>query len=107
MGAYLANRHQSPLSRLGALSPRAAYVGARRTIPGERRASSKELGHAGFAVEAQIVSRKTRLSALGDEMGRTGTPLRRRWRKGRNDGGVRMTSRRALCGLGRLALRPR
>jgi predicted ATPase/DNA-binding CsgD family transcriptional regulator len=78
-----------------------AYVGARR-LSQESVALFKELGHAGFAVEAQIVLANEE-SALGDEMAAQAL-LEEALAQGRT-----MESQddiaRALCGLGRLALR--
>ncbi len=84
-----------------ALFLQGAYVGARR-LSQESVALFKELGHAGFAVEAQIVLANEE-SALGDEMAAQAL-LEEALAQGRT-----MESQddiaRALCGLGRLALR--
>jgi ATP/maltotriose-dependent transcriptional regulator MalT len=78
-----------------------AYVGARR-LSQESVTLFKELGHAGFAVEAQIVL-ANEVSALGDEMAAR-VLLEEALAQGRT-----MESQddiaRALSGLGRLALR--
>ena len=84
-----------------ALFLQGAYVGARR-LSQESVALFKELGHAGFAVEAQIVLANEE-SALGEEMAAQAL-LEEALAQGRT-----MESQddiaRALCGLGRLALR--
>jgi predicted ATPase/DNA-binding CsgD family transcriptional regulator len=84
-----------------ALFLQGAYVGARR-LSQESVALFKELGHAGFAVEAQIVLANEE-SALGDEVAAQ-VLLEEALAQGRT-----MESQddiaRALCGLGRLALR--
>jgi predicted ATPase/DNA-binding CsgD family transcriptional regulator len=78
-----------------------AYASAHR-LSRESVALFKELGHAGFAVEAQIVL-ANEVSALGDEMAAQ-VLLEEALAQGRA-----MESQddiaRALCGLGRLALR--
>jgi len=84
-----------------ALFLQGAYAGAHR-LSQESVALFKELGHAGFAVEAQIVL-ANEMSALGDEMAAEAL-LEEALAQGRA-----MESQddiaRALCGLGRLALR--
>lgn len=84
-----------------ALFLQGAYASAHR-LSQESVALFKELGHAGFAVEAQIVL-ANEVSALGDEMAAQ-VLLEEALAQGRAME-IQDDIARALCGLGRLALR--